>query len=350
MQVLPPQPVLVDEESDEREVGSAKRRLRIVLVVALVVLLLAEIGSRLIEDRITPPEDYGVEPLTAHEDNLEALGGEVDTLFIGSSVVGAGFDATLMSGLGNVYTAWAGGISGRAIDLMSREILVPAADPERVVLVLTSREVNDRGIVDAYDVLRSSPAMKRIDRNGTFLGSLQETIRDHSAFVRIRGAFRQPATLLEDLRNGPDTVITRTGHGLEWLELDGANRYARDHIDLETLALSDFTVGGPELEAVEDLVVWLQAQGIDVAIVNSPVTDYWIDLHTDGAADYQRYLDEVEALAARHGVPLVDTSTETWPEELFADINHLNPRGAQQMAELMSIRLRAALPPLDDES
>lgn len=125
------------------------------LVVAMIVFGIAEVAVRAIEPRLDPPVLWGdleTQWKVAQMDGLAATG-EADVVFLGSSIVNAGFDPELFAELSEpgtvVYDAALNATSPHLLELWAKEIMLPRLRPDLVVIGLSSRELNDHGISQA---------------------------------------------------------------------------------------------------------------------------------------------------------------------------------------------------------
>ena len=66
----------------------------------------------------------------------------------------------------------------------------------------------------------------------------------------------------------------------------------------------------PTQKKLEGLVQDLRSQGVGVALLNMPVSDYYIALHPNGMRDYTRYLGELTDLARRRNLRFLDFGGE----------------------------------------
>ena len=62
----------------------------------------------------------------------------------------------------------------------------------------------------------------------------------------------------------------------------------------------------------------------------------YFPLHPRGAADHERYEQALESFTREEGVAYLDTTTEHWGSDLFADENHLNGTGAARLTDLVA--------------
>ena len=89
------------------------------------------------------------------------------------------------------------------------------------------------------------------------------------------------------------------------------------------------------------LVTALEDAGTEVALVDMPVTDEYVERHPDGEADYDEYLQALRALARRTGADVFEFDTMRDPDQ-FADIVHLDEAGAAEFTADLATALRDA--------
>lgn len=64
------------------------------------------------------------------------------------------------------------------------------------------------------------------------------------------------------------------------------------------------------MEQLEGLVQDLRSQGVGVVLLNMPVSDYFIALHSNGMRDYTRYLGQLTDKARRRNLRFLDLERE----------------------------------------
>ncbi len=103
----------------------------------------------------------------------------------------------------------------------------------------------------------------------------------------------------------------------------------------------NYTPTGHQLNALADLMALCAKQGIQLILVNMPLTD---DYYGNFAlpTDYPAYGKAVTELATAHNVPFWDMeslpATAGFDDSHFSDFNHLNRFGAEKLATLLGQR------------
>jgi hypothetical protein len=160
-----------------------------------------------------------------------------------------------------------------------------------------------------------------------------------SILVQDRGVGR----LVDALRD----ALGRRGGG------DAAERYARNvatwRAMIEAGAADPRCHDGHERAALERILDWAQARGLDTTLLLFPRKP---DTLTDRArrTTLAAYAQDVEALASRRGLRFVDatTSTPVTDADFMADFDHLNPAGNEKFERwALSGPLRFLLEPAE---
>ncbi|MDH5291261.1 MAG: SGNH/GDSL hydrolase family protein, partial [Acidimicrobiia bacterium] len=107
------------------------------------------------------------------------------------------------------------------------------------------------------------------------------------------------------------------------------------HVAQEEAVMAGYELNPGDVEALGHLLGVLRERGIEVLVVNLPVTERFIAMADDGRADYDAYLRQVRAATEEGGAGWLDTMDRTWPDYLFADVNHLNDQGATHLQPLV---------------
>ncbi len=356
----------IDTEEDEADANDAattaettvndapkgKRRWRTVFLVAVVMLLIAEAGARVLGTRLADP-DWNVPELAAHINNVERIteteGGEIDTLIIGSSSPGAGFDpvelAEVSDSVGIAYNGNLFGPSMGAIRLVAENVLLDETDPEVVILGITSRALNDNSLDQSrmQDSLVTSVGWRRIEGTESSFDSLNQQAGKVSALVRYRPLLRDPETVARRLTSPVGPPVSDLGK----LQSRDGKEYSLsgEHSSQERSALDNWAIdsepshGGPsEMDELRSLIETIEGQGRRLIVVEMPVLEEpWWNLHpkpAENRADYEAAIDE---LVADTGIEYWDINAEeAWTETDFGDPNHLNHIGAKRLSNLMA--------------
>jgi lysophospholipase L1-like esterase len=108
----------------------------------------------------------------------------------------------------------------------------------------------------------------------------------------------------------------------------------------QTELLNDFHLGGTQAAAAEELLAGLGDRGLDTAVVVLPVTQDYIDLHPEGAAQYEEFLALAEQIADETGATFLDlhdffADQGADADTFFADTHHLNGVGANRLSRAL---------------
>src|SRR3546814_12307906 len=128
-----------------------RRRLGRVLLAALAVLVVAEVGVRLVEDRLPPPPDWYSPEYGVKERQLRDLAAEggASVALLGSSVIDVAVDPAGLDGPVTAdrpaYNAGLIGANLEMVDVWSEHVVEPALAPDVAVIAISSRDVNATG-------------------------------------------------------------------------------------------------------------------------------------------------------------------------------------------------------------
>ena len=334
--------------STDRSAGRPRPRWTVVIATIVAVLLVAEVGARVLGTRLDDP-DWNVAEVAAHIDNLDRLDAEseqVDTLLIGSSSIGAAVDpaslAEQIEGVEVAYNANLFGPSAQAVEQVTDELLLQRLDPEVMVIGVTSRELNDNSADQArmLTALETSVGWRRLTGESSPYDRLDDSAGSISALVRFRPLLRDPETLARRVVDGPGSPISEFGMltSRDGQRFDANNA---DHNDQERSALSDYAIGGEQLESLERVVTTQIDTGRRVVLVNMPVVDdLWWSLHPDPEGDRAAYEAAIAELVAMTGVEYFDAASEfDHTTADFGDANHLNEIGADRFTTVLADHL-----------
>jgi hypothetical protein len=320
------------------------------LLLAAVLAGIAEIAARtdLLHERL-PPETVGG-GLVQLDRKLVLLRqmiereGPVDCLFLGSSQVYRSVDPETVEdalrqagGRGRrCFNFGLGGMSEAGAARIAR-ILVERFHPKLVVIGTSSYGMFERKDLDQFESHLVTSPWYRLHR-GEF--STDGWLSDRSvAFRQLRGyQFWRDQTdeTAQKLRKATEGM-TPSGYGLtdpgEFRGIDpGA---ARD--------LRRFEVSPSRLRSLVDLLR-LRAKGLEVVVVEVPVSETALQHYGGGEADHRRALDEIEQVTARYGVPFWRYPADrAIPQGGWADFVHLNRTGSEIYSRWLGQQLLAAV-------
>jgi hypothetical protein len=325
--VARPQPPVRD--ADERgRIGRGRGP----LVAAAVLVVIAELAVRAVSGSLPEPQLWSTPEIQYKVELIDESDG-VEVALAGSSVIDVSVDPTELGR--PAFNAALGAASIGMVADFTRDVAVPRLDPEVVVIGLTSRELNANSLEQAAieERFRDAPAVREAMGTESLVDLVARRASDLSALVRYRSVLRDPDTWLGQTDREWGSQIT-SDSGLYLGFLDSAYRF--DEVNRRSLgrgALRDFEVGEEQVRAVRNLVEDLRADGIEVLLLATPVTDDWVGLHPDGAADHDAFLQTIDQLADETGVPFVEAGV--WDDQLFADPLHVNRAGMERLTALV---------------
>lgn len=312
----------------------------------VTVLLLAEMTSRWLSPSL--PIDPGKWPRVEIAQKLEQMRElanneePVEVVFVGSSMMAGGVDPVTFSESSGVpsYNAAFAGPSMRTITPWTLDIVVPLLKPKVVVLGLQSRELSDNGPKNAvmYEKFIASPGYREAASNVALqIGGKLENFSD---FLRNRRILREPSQLFAaDSKEALAAAAIRHEIGPRGRRNDTAGEYHSTEKFSQALfdkALVDYEVGGPELAALKDLEAGLRKQGVELIIINMPVTpDYWA-AHEDPIGNRAAYRTALADLIEETGVKLVEAEEAFADSEEFRDPMHLDVDARVSLAEALA--------------
>lgn len=295
----------------------------------------------------TLPIDPGKWPRTEIAQKLDQMrtyanrGTEVQVIFAGSSLMAGGVDPaafTRRSGISSYNAAFAGP-SVRTVAVWVADIIEPLLSPDVVVLGVQSREVSDNGPKNErmYEVFLASPGYKQATSS---LGSAIGGLEDISYFLRYRLAFREPSVLFE--ADSPSALAeARVRHeiGPRGRRNDTPGTFHRRKGLMSSLyqrTLVDFSVGGPEMEALAQLHRELEARGVELILLNMPVTEHYWDAHEDPSGDRATYRRALHKFVEEKGVTLIDAEKAFGSNDPFRDPMHLDVPARKLLARALA--------------
>jgi hypothetical protein len=171
-------------------------RWRRVLLIALAIAVLAEVGVRALDSRLPPVTGWPGYEYAVHEEQLAALGGDPDLLVIGDSSAAVAIrpDELVEDGVASSgYNYWLGGAPMRSLELHASEVLLPRTTPRTVVVAVTMRNFNEAPSQEGHlAALRASSAFRRVTGRRSWLDHVDDRLQAGSAVFRHREILRDP--------------------------------------------------------------------------------------------------------------------------------------------------------------
>lgn len=315
---------------------------RTTVVVAIATLLALEGAARLVAVRLPPTTAWPSSDYVRHDAALRDRG-RLDTLVVGSSVAGVALRPDEIPSWGSGYNHWLAGPGMRSVADLTRLVLLDRVAPRRLVIGVTMREFNDGPSQRAHhEAMVSSHGFRDATGAATAFDRADETLRSVSVLAGQRDLLRDPVRLID-----------RVGAGRPRPERLGADGHLADrgdgrlsderpeHVEQEREAMADYAFSEAGLRALDLLLRECGRRGIEVLVVNLPVTRTFIGFASRGAADQADFEERVRSTAERRGATWFDAFEETWDDRWFADVNHLNDTGEARLRKLIE---RSALP------
>lgn len=331
--------------------------MRRVLLGLLAVLLLCEVGTRLVETRFAAAvrhdpwyesdAAWNLGAIGQHLRNLGDLEDPPRVVVVGSSTAGAAVDASMLHEVHGIpaYNAWVVGAGTRTVTELGTQVVLPRTRPEVVVVALGARDL-DEGEADATTgALTGSAGWRALTDDG--VGSrIERRARSWSAFVRYRALMRSPADLVDAARGNEIW-------GNEEIDARGTLRRDRrppdarpmDVYEAQERAATEGFRTTPEMAAtLRALLRDLGAGGRAVVLAEVPYSGTYVGFFPRGDADIRAARELMREVAAEEGVPFVDAEAcSTWTDADFGDPNHLGARGRPRLTACVADTVRPLL-------
>lgn len=332
--------------------------------VCLAFLLLAEMTTRAAasEEKLPSPEPFlwHRREVVVKIQQLQdaAPQGDLDMLIAGSSVAYTGVDPTALNEAFELaagaplrsYNTGLAALSFEVNELFLERVFLRNVQPSFIVLPLSPRDFNQNNpITKGVDQeAMASDYGRAILREGVE-SEITSWLLEYSSFYRYRNM------LALGLWNGlrfpdklpisyDDPAFDRLGFvpGKNNLDQAIAKGYDIDPSNAAKRSLQNFKMGKANMAALERLLLVCQQQGIQLILINMPMTDYLMQGFDHPETDYQAYLDQITHIGQAYGLQLWDFNQAPFRQMFtnadFGDIFHLNAQGAGKIStELASI-------------
>lgn len=328
--------MITEEKKGDPVTGPS--RWRTIVLITLVTLLTAEAGARIAEPLLEAPLPWPTAQIAQKADQIKQLadqGTPIDVVFLGSSVVALGIDPIEFN-RADGWVAYNAGLNGAAVSGLERwafDVVLPQLQPTLVVIGLTTRDLNDHGRLSA-DFLQSmeiADGWKEFEERNPFERFI-DFVQDSSALVRLRPLLRTPATTVRHaLRGNVDPGLEAGPFGSEGdpstIPYDSeawSSLWTIDH-------LNDYSIGGQELAALDQLLTRLNSEGFEVVLAEMPVLPEYLSVQPGGAEAITEFRQAVQKIASAHDVEFVSPYDEFGPND-FRDPAHLNQEASGALA------------------
>ena len=338
-----------------------RRRLPFWVVPAVIIAVLAasEVGARVVGPNI-PRTSGSEERAFIKADQMYDRAGPTDVAILGSSETAGGLIPARIQeeapGLDGFYNAALAGTFLPTYRDWADDVVIPALDPEVVVIGMLPMTVSDIDAMDSDDYTKPREAyLSAIDQiTGGRFGSAGWELRQRSALIRYRPYLRQPPLLWEGIVNtlqgGIDATAPEGGGGMDWKkETDPAVVLANTGDDGEVADYREpsipteadpigaalytrFSQARLDLDGIEAFSADLRDQGITPVVVLLPVDRGPLEAGGADLATLDSWSEAVAEWGAANDVPVLTEFTEDWDPTLFHDRNHLDAQGAEALS------------------
>lgn len=320
------------------------------MALAGVLLGTLEGGLHLVEDRLPEPVLWGGGEVSAKVAQASSLSGGADVLLLGPSHASIGLSPACMKeveGFGD-QKVYNGGLNGRTftvIDFVSEHVYEPELQPKVVVVTASpvilngNNEWMERNSAEFFNAPFPSALQAGGVRKGWGL-FLAKNVNLYKFRRRERG-------LSKGYVSGKQ-VLDRFGyHAIEGkFDEEKREELARKNHPYQSI-MSEHSFDGPSVDSFQALVKRLQENGSEVVVLNTPFRAELLEISKEGAADYERYLGQVKAATAELGAHWWDyQKNTTLTDEDFADVDHLNVKGARTVSMRLAQDLLQQFPAL----
>ena len=311
----------------------------------LAVLLMAEVAARVWLPEI-PPDAHTwpraeigqkLEQIDAYDERGEAI----DVLFVGSSQMASSTNPQLFTeqtGLSSYNAAFAGP-SMRTVGRWLLDVVEPKLSPDVVVLGIASRDSNDRSRKNrnVHRAFLNSPGYRQ--ETASLASEFEGWLEDLSVFMRYRRLMREPATFLDRTDDELPEQKVRMGIGDRGLRLQEPVDYRSTLAGQRSLSkgtLGNFKTGGREYRAVVEMHDVLEERGVEMLLVNMPLTKDYLGAHKDVDAEMTSYRGFLADIVEATGVAFVDAEKAFETPKAFRDLLHLDLEGRDAFTEALA--------------
>lgn len=323
-----------------------------VIAIVLSMVMLAEIGVRLMGDHVPPVELGDAEEIVVKVEQMDArraAGQPTDVVFVGASTMDAGVDpAAFDAASTRTASAYNASIQGLPLKFMPGWIddhVIPRLQPGVVVVGVQPTQLAvpsaDFGrSVEIFDAAYQR-SLARVDPDSA--SSVQAYLEDRSALVGARGQLRRPSILARALF---DTAIAADPPVPEFPEVDWTANVGPTGQNLRfgvappepapdpamTEVLNSALDGGYRLAEVEAIIATLQDDDVDLVIVVPPLDTVTFAASGLDLAPYRDAIAALVELAADHDVPVLNYFERGYAPTEYHDKLHLATAGAARFS------------------
>jgi hypothetical protein len=326
------------------------RGIAIAALVALTLVTLADVAVRAAVPHMRPFNSWSDWEATNKVERMDALArrGGASIVLAGSSMMNAAGDPVALGKTLDVrrpvFNASLNGAGSQLMDFWLLHVVVPRLHPRIVVLGVSSRDLNDRGISsgDAYRSLRRSTGGRSVAPNLSPTERIEAIAEKVSAVVRYRSILRQPSRWFGTDPRQVAAVVSPLGVPRAIRFLNHPYKIKDDFYPrIVPRMYSNFSTGGVATRSLDHLVSSLVALKIQVVLVEMPITLDVYPVHPNGMDDYRLFERSLGAVVSESGARFINMIPR-FPSTLqFGDPLHVNGEGRQRFTDLLAAMLRA---------
>jgi hypothetical protein len=326
--------------------NTTRHRGRILLLGIVVVLLIAELGTRAIASGLPAPllwQSYETQRKVEQIDALAHQGG-ARIVFVGSSLVDVGVEPKIVDQqIGGGVTSYDAGLASsipRMTKAWAETIVIPKLRPRVLVIGVGPYDIGAEGgsgRTAFLDAFLNSPGAIRAMHKEDPIQAANRWIGEYSSLWYNKTALRDPETVWRAITKSPQPTQ------LEAADLDAQGRETEDQYypfsNQARVNVSDWSFGAKDVAAIKELIAYAHHRGMEAVLVDMPVTNQEVDRMPPGT--FKTFQNALAAIGAGTGTKVLSYDAIR-SDSLFLDDIHLNHAGA----DLFSTALGRALKPL----
>jgi hypothetical protein len=266
---------------------------------------------------------------------------DIDVLFIGNSTMQAGVSPIVFDHLRRQEGSFNAAIEGLppyGIKIFLH-IYEQYSQPKTIIYGLTPQDLNSNSpwAKDVTNRVKESPLALAEARYG-WKGHFYAWLLKHSALFRYRGVLHQLLLRGGSYVPAAEPYFDTRGYDALENQLSDVPRGERGQY-INRAGVLNYAVQGEQLNALSEIIEYCQTHDIRLIFVNMPLADDYFQ-NFDTLEDYKTYLTTMQGIASEYGVPLWDMEDDiqmtAFGDDAFADFNHLNQNGAEQLSQLLA--------------
>ena len=325
----------------------------VVLTVAMLTLLTAELGARGLAPVLPEVLHWDTEFTQVKARDIQRIG-QVDVAFVGSSVVNAGYEASILvdavDWIEGGYNSALPSTTPRSWEPWVRDLVIPDLCPGLMVIGVSAREYSDNttGADNRRFNYFVSEGRRLLYGERPADETIEEFFESELAIVRVRSRLREPYQAYRYLRTGtapnwPEPRFTDEGR---YLNFDDEQVVVQPPGPRLRETMSEFETGGIEDESLRRIVQAAQSEGIEVMIVEWPTVRVILEeaIGPNGRSELDRVSQLLDRIGEDLGIPVIRYGDLYDQVEFFADAYHPNLAGSEEMSRRLAADINRLYP------